>query len=147
MGKKWLLTVIVLLTVVNLSALGTFTYKLWCNRKPRGGDAHFRYLKKRVRLTDEQVSKMKDFREKIRPKIESLSREIEEKRTELLKELMAESPDTARIEGMLNEMNLSQSAIEREVVNSILSQKGMLSPQQRKKLFLLYQNKRRPNHK
>lgn len=147
MGKKWLLIVAVLLTVVNLSALGTFTYKLWCHRKPGGSDAHFRYLKKRVRLTDEQVSKMKDFREKIRPKIDGLSHQLEEKRTELLRELMAESPDTARIEGMLNEMNSSQSAIEREVVNNILSQKVVLSPEQRKKLFLLYQNKRSPNHK
>ncbi|MFH1288805.1 MAG: periplasmic heavy metal sensor [bacterium] len=146
MNKKWFLTIAVLLTVVNLSALGTFTCKRWCHRRAKGGDGYFYYLKKELRLTDKQVSKMRNFRERFKPRMENLSQGIREKKAELVREVMAESLDTVRIESILREMDLSRSAIQREVVNNLLSQKEILKPEQRKKFLRINQNKRRRNY-
>lgn len=138
MSKKWFLIILILLTVINLTTIGTFMCRRYCYKKgffPMGKDGHFRHMKRELCLTDEQVSRMKNSREKFDPKIEALSQPLKERRHALVEELMKESPDSVRVEYMLREIDSSQSLLQREVVNHLLVDKEIFTPEQREKFF------------
>ncbi|MBI5417804.1 periplasmic heavy metal sensor [Candidatus Poribacteria bacterium] len=138
MNKKWLTIALIILTIINISILGTFIYKRFCYDRGMcriGEDNNFHHMKQKLGLTDEQVAKMKNFRDKFHPKFEASAQMIREKRLELVKELMAVSPDSTRIEHILQQMSLSQSALQREVVNNLLMQKGIFTTNQQEKFF------------
>lgn len=149
MAKKWLLIVFILLTIVNLAAIGTFMCGRFCHKKggfASGGGEHFRRMKKQFHLTDEQVAGMKSFREKFNPRIETLSQTLKERRCALVEELMKEFPDSAYVEDILLQIDSSQSLLQRETVNHLLAQKEILNPEQRERFLKINQNKRRKNH-
>ncbi|MDD5772947.1 MAG: periplasmic heavy metal sensor [bacterium] len=138
MNKKWFMIILVILTIINLSILGTFIFKRVYHKRgffPLGREEHFIHMKKQFHLTDEQVSRMKSSREKYESKIEALSQELKEKRHTLVKELMKESPDSTRVEDMLSLIDSSQSVLQREVVEHLLADKEILTPEQQEKFF------------
>lgn len=139
MRKKWFTITIIIITVVNLSALGMFMYNRWCpkdgaeceNREVEQGD----FMKHHLGLTDEQITKIKTCRKKCIPNIEALSSKMRERREELVKELMAEVPDSLRIDQILQQVDSIQVAVQREVVKHLLLEKEIYTPDQRKKFF------------
>lgn len=138
MNKKWFMIALIILTIFNLSVMGTFIYRRWCFNKANCNmdeNEHFYRMKKRLGLTDEQVSKVKDFRKKFHPKINGLSQTLKEKRLDLVKELMAQSPDSTRINYLLKQMDSSQSALQQEVVNHLLLEKDIFTKDQQEKFF------------
>lgn len=139
MKKKWFTIAIILITVVNLSALGMFMYNRWCPKEGVMCETkeveQGSLMKHHLGLTDEQITKMKTCRMKCGPNIESLSSKMKIKRQDLVKELMAENPDSVRIEGILKQVDSLQVAMQREVVKHLLREKEIYTPEQRKKFF------------
>jgi Spy/CpxP family protein refolding chaperone len=139
MKKKWLVLGLILLTAFNLSALGTLVYNRWCHDgasyPPEAEVAPGHYMRQQLGLTNEQAARMKTFRETFHPKIEALSQRMKEKRLDLVKELMMESPDSVRIEHILQQTDSLQAALQREVVNHLLLEKEIFTPEQQEKFF------------
>jgi len=139
MKKKWLIIALILVTAINLSALGTFVYNRWrhdaasCSAEEEAEPGH--YMKRHLGLTDDQLDKMKTFQATLHPQIEALSQRMKEKRLDLVKELMTESPDSMRIEQILHQVDSLQAALQREVVKHLLLEKEIFTPEQREKFF------------
>ncbi|MEW6088590.1 MAG: periplasmic heavy metal sensor [bacterium] len=136
MTKKWFLIIVVLLTVVNLAAIGTFVCRHYCHKRgPSPMDRQFHRLKKELRLTDEQVARMRNSREKFDPEIEEISNDLREKRHGLVGELKKKKPDSALVEQILRGMDSSQSVLQRKVVSHLLEDKAIFTPGQQEKFF------------
>ncbi|MBI4650065.1 Spy/CpxP family protein refolding chaperone [Candidatus Desantisbacteria bacterium] len=138
MNKKWFLIVVIILTIINISVLGTYTLRRRYHGRENyglGKDEHFRHLKRKLGLTNEQVVKVKNYRNKFNPKIEVLSKTIKERRLNLVKELMKEYPDSTNIGYILNQLDSSHSALQHEVVNHLLAEKGIFTHEQQEKFF------------
>jgi len=138
MKMKWIIIAFIL-TVINLSALGTFAYNRWYSEGTSVGEdkeveqGHF--MKHQLCLTDEQVAKTRTCREKCDVCIDALSYRMKEKRLDLVKELMAEAPDSVRIKHILQQVDSLQAKLQREVVKHLLLEKEILTPEQQKKFF------------
>jgi len=139
MKKKWFTIALILLTVINLAALGAFVYNRWHHE---GASRHEdeeveqgHFMKHHLGLTDDQVAKIKTFRETFDLNIETLSYRMKEKRLDLVKELMAQAPDSVRIERILQQVDSLQAALQREVVKHLLLEKEIFTPEQQKKFF------------
>lgn len=78
---------------------------------------------------------MKNSRKRFNAGIEALSRTLREKRHTLVEELKRESIDSARIEDILRQIDSSQSLLQREVVNHLLTDKEIFTPEQQEKFF------------
>ena len=138
MKRKILMIALLILTVVNVTAFGTFAYKRWCPvgaSCPEGETAQGRSLKQQLGLSDEQVAQMKTFQDIFYPKMEALSQKIKKERLDLVRELMKESPDSTRIERVLRHTDSLQVALQREVVSHLLLQKEVFTPAQQEKFF------------
>ncbi|TSA21482.1 periplasmic heavy metal sensor [bacterium] len=139
MKRKWFTIALILLTVINLSALWIFVYNRWCHEGASSCEneeveqGHF--MKRHLGLTDEQVAKIKTSRETFDVNIEALSYKMKEKRLDLVKELMAEAPDSVRIERILRQVDSLQAALQREVAKHLLLEKEIFTPEQQKKFF------------
>jgi len=139
MKKRWFVFGLILLTVFNLSALGTLGYNRWFHNRacplPCAEVEPGYCMRQQLDLTDDQVARMKTFRETFHPKIEALSQQMREKRIDLVKELMVESPDSVRIERILCQVDSLQVRLQREVVKHLLLEKEIFAPEQQEKFF------------
>ncbi len=141
MKKRWFAFGLILLTVFNFSALGKVGYDRWCHNRacslPCAGADRGYCMRQQLNLTDDQIARMKASREMSDPKIELLSQHMREKRTDLIGELMAGKPDSARIEGILLHVDSLQGMLQREVVQHLLRGKEILAPEQEEKFYMM----------
>jgi len=140
MKHKWIIIAFGLLTVINLSALGTFVY--YRGSRSAVTDCpvnktvnHSCYLKQHLEMTDEQTSKVDEAEKIFHPVTESLALKMKEKRIELVGELMKESADSTRIENILKQVDSLQASMQRQIVHLLLHEKGVLTSPQQEKFF------------
>ena len=141
MKKKWFIITLVFLTVVNLSALGTFVYQRWCCTEPTcamdSTEDHGCYMKKHLDITEDQINCLNAVENSSRPLIEALTIQMKERRIELVKTLMDKNSDNAKIEAALRQIDSLQATMQRQIVKRLLDEKGILTPQQQEKFFSL----------
>lgn len=142
MTKKWFIILLILITVVNLSALGTFIYNRCCPSPETNcmmneiGD-HCCYMQQHLNMTDEQTSKIGAVEKSSRPITETLAIQMKDRRIELVKELMETKTDSIKIELILQEIDSLQATMQRQIVHRLISEKGILTPQQQEKFYSL----------
>jgi Spy/CpxP family protein refolding chaperone len=66
-----------------------------------------------------------------------LSRQIKEKRSKLVTELLKDTSDSTQIEHILHEIDSLQALIQRDAVNRLIKEKNILTPEQRSGYFSL----------
>lgn len=140
MKKKWFVIAIILVTIINLSALGTYVYhygftKTSCNTTDTV--SHGCYMKSCIDITDSQATQLDAYEKGYRPKFEHLSSLMKGESIELVRELMKESPDSTHIEQILKRVDSLQAEIQREVIRRLIEEKRILTPKQQEKFFSL----------
>jgi Spy/CpxP family protein refolding chaperone len=141
MKKKWFILGIILITIINLSALGTLMYNHWDNQNTSGLSndtvSHGCYMKRHLNISDDQVSNLDASENMYRQKVDLISRQIIENRADLVSELLKEKSDTIRIVQILKRIDSLQSLIQMDVVHRLINEKNMLTPEQRSGYFSL----------
>jgi hypothetical protein len=141
MKKRWIVLAVILITIINISALGTLIYNRWTekitDRAIADTVSHGCYMKNHLGITDEQACNLDTIDNIYRHKIDPVSRQIIEIRRELVSELLKEKSDSLRIEQLLRSIDSLQNMIQKDAVHRLIAEKNMLTEDQRSKYFSL----------
>jgi len=118
---KDLLLILLSLTVIALLA----SRFIGVRRKPIRG-----YLDL-IKLTENQKQAVEDIRRDFLPMVAGIRRALRRKRLELNNLLFAEPPDMQAIEDKSMEIAKLQAELEKEVIDHILQEKKLLTPEQK----------------
>ncbi len=139
MGRNTLYSAAIILTIINLAALGTWLY----NRFNAGGhesltelrNQQFEEMRSELALSNEEVKDIQAYRTQFLGQMDSLSALLAGERTEMANELWRTNPDTARLKSLLNRISQIQSAAQRRVIAHILDVKSVLDSQQQRQFY------------
>ena len=143
MNKRIFIIAMVLLFVINITALATLSYNRWL--KPRTASLEssqqetWRALQKQVSLSPQQSQTMQNLRLSFEQEVESLRQQMWEKRNALLEEARNPSPNMNRIDSLIEEIGALQTDIQKKSVRNLLKDKKLLTPRQQEKYFSLFE--------
>jgi len=151
MSKRILLYILVILTVVNLSALGTFLYHRFKSPSrlcpPDQAGSRFETLKRELSLSPEQTKLAEKLRLSFHEAIDALSKRQEGIRRDLIRELKEEKPDLDRLSGYAKSINALQLQAQNRVIDQLLAMKELLTDAQREKFFAVLERMDFPGEK
>jgi Spy/CpxP family protein refolding chaperone len=138
-NNKVLLWVIIVLLVVNVSAVGTMIYRNQ-NRTFRSpdfeeGPQHF--LKKRLNLKEDQMCDFKELHFKFRKSMHSMIDGMQQNKTDLYNELMKPDPDTLKLHQLAAEYGEIHKKIKMRTVDLFIEMKQNITPEQQASFRLL----------
>ena len=93
-----------------------------------------------IALTNEQKRQVEDIRRDFLPKVEGIRQALRGNRLQLNELLFAEVPDLKTIAEKSNEISVLQAKLEREVIDHILQEKELLSPEQKREFYRVIRN-------
>ncbi|MFQ6084221.1 MAG: Spy/CpxP family protein refolding chaperone [Candidatus Aminicenantia bacterium] len=140
MKRKLLILGLILSIAINIGVLGSVGYH-WLKRS--GEERHHRegkhspmsILGKELSLSQSQAREMESLRQSLEPKMEEIKKELREKRVQLVNLLMESEPDLEKINIQLTEIESLQTELQKLVIDHLLQEKKILSPEQQKRLF------------
>ena len=137
MRQKIFLYLLSALLVINLVALGSMLFHRWSGPKcsPGAMGRGLEQLKKELSLSAEQVSKMRSFQSAFHSELDVLSAKILDERKRLVELLEQEEPSSARLEGVVEDINRLQLEAQKKVAAQLLAVKSVLTREQQKKFF------------
>ncbi len=138
--KKGFLIALILLTVVNLSALATLVYhRLECCKPASPCAEHPQScagrLQKTLELTAAQHQEFMRQQSVYRQQTDQLAAQLYDCRMSLSRCLLHAPADTVQLQSLLCRMDSLQNLLHRRVVHHLLEQKKYLSAQQQEKFF------------
>lgn len=143
MKKRMLIIAMVLLFVINITALTRLTYNRWIKPRsapvPSSQSETWQTLQERVSLSPQQSQSMQELRLSFEREVESLRQQMWEKRNVLLEEARHPSPDMNRIDSLIEEIGALQTDIQKKSVRNLLKDKNILTPKQQEKYFSLFE--------
>lgn len=141
--KKWMLGIIVVLVLVNITTLASF----WMMRKPNHPPQMEKFFEKELNFTAEQTTAFKELKDTHRTKVRQLRDSIKFYREGLFEEMLSDNPNQAN----LNRINLKigeiQIAMDRGLVQHYSEVKEICtSVEQKDKLKAVFKKmiKRQP---
>ncbi len=136
MKRKVLVYSVVLVTLINISALATMLYLRRGEKKdtccPGRG---FERIKKEVGLTEEQIRRFEENRGKFHAELDSLARLLEVERFRLANEVRRQEPDSFVIRETIEEIGRLQKQSQHLAIDHFLRIKKILTPEQREAFF------------
>jgi len=139
--KRWFLLALILLTVVNLSALSAMVYRRWCAHCDRQACCAAmkgeKTLQEKLDLTPGQSASMETLHAKFKAAAKVRAVAMEKEQIALTQEMMKAEPDSTAVTAILKRISDSQAELQRQSVDHLLAQKIILSPGQQQKLFAL----------
>lgn len=137
MKKKFIILGILLLIAINISALATIGYRWKCRHGNQscGACAPGEYMCQKLSLTDAQKQNVEACRKAFNEGIDQKREILTHKRNELVELISQPNPRTGKIDSLLVEIGAAQTELEKVVVNHILKEKGLLSPQQQEEFL------------
>lgn len=139
MGKKTIYFAAVILTIINLAALGTWVYNRYHGEGRQSltqlRNEQFERLQRELSLSPEQVRQIQMYRGDFLRQMDSLSAQLAGERTEMANELWQTAPNTLRLDSLVNRISQVQSAAQRKVIAHLLDVKSVLDPEQRQKFY------------
>ncbi len=93
-----------------------------------------------ITLTLGQKRQVEDIRRDFLPKVEGIRQSLRQKRIQLNDLLFAEAPDMKTIAEKSGEISALQAKLEREVIDHILQEKELLSPEQKREFHEVIRN-------
>ena len=143
MKKKFGKMALLLLIVINVSALLTFAYNRWV-REPGGpsteGPVLAETFTRQLCLSGQQEKCIKDFRFAFDSEISDIQARIQEKRLAMVEELKKESPDDATLDKLIDDISQLQAEIQKKAVENILKEKEVLTDEQKAAFFRLFED-------
>ena len=138
--KKGFLIALILLTVVNLSALATLVYHRLQGCKPavpcaENSKSCAGRMHKTLELTDAQQREFLHRQSVYNQQTDHLALQLHDCRICLSRCLLHAPTDTVQLQALLCRMDSLQSLLHRRVVHHLLEQKSYLSAQQQEKFF------------
>lgn len=144
MKKKSFVIALVLLFFINITALATLSYNRWLRPKSKAVQQDtldtWNGLREAMRLTPRQMERMHGRRLSFEKEIESLRERMWETRNSLAHEIRKPSPDLNRIDALIEEFSGLQASIQKRTMRNLLKDKELLSPQQQKRYFSLFED-------
>ena len=141
MKKNIIYAAAILLTVVNLAAFGTLLYNRWSTAHTPtvvdSRDHRFEQMRRELTLSEEQTAQLDVYRTTFHAELDSVSMQLVAERTEMAHALLEERVDSARVNGILDNISRLQSTAQKRVISHLLSVKSMLRPEQKKKFFAI----------
>ncbi len=142
--KNRLLTwALIVLIVVNLSALGSFFF--FTRPAPPEADSFCqtggqpcKTFRDQLGLTEEQTGRVNTINDRYTAVAEPLAARIREARSEILTELDTVSPDTSRLQALVSEISRLQAEIQHENIRQYLALKEVCDSGQAHRLSALY---------
>ena len=138
MKKKLIIWGVILLTAINVAALTTSAYN-HLGRDDSSRREHRREgrssWEERLGLSASQSEQMKVQHEVLVEKIRPLRDVMQGKRDHFYELVMVTAPDRAAIDRVQDEMDSLQADIKRLVIDNMLAQKEILTPEQQSQFF------------
>ncbi len=143
MKKNTSLAILILLFVVNVSALATLSYNRWIRERESDIGQEFevaaQILENPLDLTSVQVDRMKDIRLTFENDAAELRKQIYDLRMELMVETRKPEPDLARIDEFIEKISLLQSHLQKKVIRNMLKDGEVLNHAQRNSYFSMFE--------
>jgi Spy/CpxP family protein refolding chaperone len=141
MKKNLIIVFLILLTIVNVAALGTIAYhRLHAKRPfpPKGRtDGHMKFLQQELGLSEEQARDFESHMERFRMETEPIQDSIRTIRTELMSELTKPEPDVQRLNKLAEEIGTLEVRLKKKSITHMLEGRSLLTPEQLKKFLSL----------
>ena len=137
MKRKLVILGVILLVAINVSVLATIGYRWKCPSEGKICDRHVpcEYLCEQLSLSDSQKQKMEIFRKTFDEKTDKIRKDLRHKRNELVELLKESYLDRQKIDSLIKEIAFAQMELEKEVIDHILQEKEILTPEQQKKFI------------
>ncbi len=139
MKKRILPLALVILTLVNMVALGTMVYHRFSKSKTAACaepcDGQFEQMRKALSLSTEQATKLDGCRKSFHTDLNILTDQLRTARTQLAILLAEASPNDTEINQSLLEIGRFQAAAQKRVISHLLAVKAFLDPDQQKMFF------------
>jgi len=138
---KILTYTVVVLLIVNLTALGVIVYNRWLSPKPSCPGAGFERLKQKLSLTPEQEEKLWQERGDFHKRLDALSLQLQKDQRALIAALKRENSDWKELKDIIMTINARQLEAQEQVVEHLLEVKNMLKPEQQDIFFSIVQER------
>jgi len=139
MKKKLFIYALLILTVINLAALGTFLFRRFRSSARSGADLRpaegFEQVKQELSLSAEQIVKFQEYRKAFHAELDALSAQQNELRRLLIEELAAPVPDRKLLSEINERINRLQFRAQERVIDHLLDVKAILGPEQQEKFL------------
>jgi len=140
MKRRLLIFGLTLSVAINVGVLGSAGYrwlKISCEERPHQEGEHspMSFLGKELSLSQSQAREMESLRKALEPKMEEIREELRDKRVQLVNLLMEAEADLEKINIQLKEIESLQTELQKLVIDHLLQEKKILSPEQQKKFF------------
>jgi hypothetical protein len=137
--KKKIVYLITIITLVNLSALGTLIYQRWVRPDlspgPAMQEARFDHVRLELSLTQVQVTRFEEIRHDFHSRVDSLDQVLEGMRRQMFQEIWKPQPVVTRIDSLLNQISHVQMKSQRLVILHFYQFKEVLTLEQWKKFY------------
>jgi Spy/CpxP family protein refolding chaperone len=146
MKRRLLILCLTFSVAINIGVLGSVGYrwlKISGEEKPHQEGEHspMSFLSKELSLSQSQTREMESLRKALEPKMEEIREELRDKRVQLVNLLIEAEADLEKINTRLNEIESLQTELQKLVINHLLQEKKILSPEQQKKYFSIISNR------
>jgi Spy/CpxP family protein refolding chaperone len=142
MKRNLLILALIVLVIVNISALATIIHGRWSrDARPRLGRPSVHpvvFFREHLGLDESQIAEFQERRSSFEDQISDVRSKMHEKRTDLMKELRSESPDTVRVYELVDEIGTLQAQLQKHAVRHMLHEQLILTPEQREKFLMMF---------
>jgi Spy/CpxP family protein refolding chaperone len=143
MTKKLWKYGLILLFVINVTALLTFAYHRWfrvTDEKPAAGQALAEPFSKQLCLNGEQERCIRDIRSSFDAETEGIQTQMQEKRRAMVEEMKKASPDSAALDRLVEDISRLQAEIQKKAVLNLLKEKEVLTDEQKTTFFRMFED-------
>ena len=145
MNKKLIILFLVILTIINVTALVTIAYHRLDYKKrfrPVGRpDMHMNFIKQELDLNEEQVKEFEAHMKKLKMETEPILDSLMAKRKDLMDEMAVEQPSMGKLDELTEEIGALQVALQKKTIRNLLKEKSFLTPEQQQKFFSLFKER------
>jgi Spy/CpxP family protein refolding chaperone len=142
--KKRLWTLgLILLVIINVSALLTFAYNRWLRgpgERPAASPDMADLFTRQLCLSGEQEKCIRDIRFHFDSDFADVQARMREKKRAMVEEMKKESPDGATIDKLIEDISRLQAEIQKKAVLNLLKEKEVLTDEQRATFFRMFED-------
>ena len=143
MKKRLLILTIVLLCLINITALATLSYNRWI--RPQQKDistedaSAWEAMQIQIDLKPNQMQKMQGLRFSLGEEVELLRQQMEKKRIDLIEEVRDPAPDLNHIDRVVDELSALQAEVQKKTIRNLIKDKQLLTQSQQKRYFSMFE--------
>ncbi len=143
--SKIYIGLIIVLLVTNLATIGSVWYHIYAEKKNGTpgktevpGEQRTHFLAGQLNLDVQQTDKFRNLNRMFNRTANPITRELEHLRLEMLEELVADEPDTARLEKTALEIGSLHTELKKATIDFYLQMKSVCNKEQQMKLYQIF---------